>query len=167
MRVLVIVESAWGNTAAVAEAIADGLRPADIEVRSTDAADATLPADLDLLVVGGPTHAFGMSTPATRRSARERGATQVPERGIREWIDAVDAPPHRIRVATFDTRTVAPRLPGSAAKKALKQLVGLGFEPAAKAETFGVHGYEGPLADGELGRATDWGARLAETVAAV
>ncbi|GLI26981.1 flavodoxin [Agromyces rhizosphaerae] len=166
MRVLVVVESAWGNTAAIAEAIADGLRPADVEVVTTDAADAALPADLDLLLVGGPTQGFGMSTPDTRRTARDRGAPRVPERGIREWIDALDSAPRRIRVATFDTRTVTPRLPGSAAKKALKQLVGLGFEPAAKAETFGVHGFEGPLADGELGRATDWGGSLAQVVAA-
>jgi hypothetical protein len=57
---------------------------------------------------------------------------------------------------------VTPRLPGSAAKKAMKRLVALGFRPLAKPETFGVHGYSGPVADGELDRARQWGTELAE-----
>ena len=71
-------------------------------------------------------------------------------------------PPRRaVPVATFDTRVVKPRLPGSAAKKAMKKLVARGFRPAAKPETFGVHGYGGPIADGEVERARAWGAELA------
>jgi hypothetical protein len=46
----------------------------------------------------------------------------------------------------------------------MKRLVGLGFRPAAKPETFGVHGYSGPIADGELERARQWGAEIAGTL---
>ncbi|WP_395244659.1 flavodoxin family protein [Agromyces sp. MMS24-K17] len=160
MRALVVVESVWGNTEALARAIVAGLG-AGATLTTADAAPDSLPADLDLLVVGGPTHAFGMSRPETRASAREQGATLVPERGIREFIAGLGTPPRGMRVATFDTRTVSPRLPGSAAKKALKRLVGLGFEPLAKPVSFGVHGYTGPLAEGEVARAEAWGKEFA------
>ncbi|MGH1564054.1 flavodoxin family protein [Mumia sp. DW29H23] len=166
-RVQVVYESIWGNTESVARAIADGvasrLGPDAVTVQPASA-QTSLDPEADLLVVGGPTHAFGMSKAATRESARDRGAARIPDSGIREWIAGLPFPRNAVSVATFDTRTVSPRLPGSAAKKALKRLVSQGFEPAAKPKTFGVHGYEGPLADGELERARAWGAQLAAGV---
>lgn len=163
MRALVVYESIWGNTEAIARAVAAGIGH-DVEIVSTDDAPPTLHDDVDLVVVGGPTHAFSMSSMTTRESARQQGATSIPLRGIREWIESLPAPSRRVRVATFDTRTVSPRLPGSAAKKAMKRLVARGLEPAAKPETFGVHGYGGPLADGEEDRANAWGGSLAAIV---
>jgi hypothetical protein len=163
MRALVVYESIWGNTEAIARAVASGLG-VDVEVTSADDASPSMPDGVDLVVVGGPTHAFSMSSGTTRESARQQGATSIPLRGIREWIEGLPAPTRRIRVATFDTSTVAPRLPGSAAKKAMKRLMARGLEPAAKPETFGVHGYGGPLADGEEDRAKAWGASLASIV---
>ena len=74
---------------------------ADVATASVD-----LPADLDLLVVGAPTHAFSLSRPSTRADAVRQGAP--PERataGLREWLTA--APPQdarRLPVAVFDTR---------------------------------------------------------------
>jgi flavodoxin len=164
MHALVVVESIWGNTEAIARAVAVGIGD-DVEVVGVDDAPPAIPDDVDLVVVGGPTHAFTMSTASTRESARQQGATSIPVRGIREWVEELSPPGRAVRVATFDTRTVSPRLPGSAAKKAMRRLVALGLEPAAKAETFGVHGYSGPLADGEETRATEWGASLAATLA--
>ena len=74
-RALVVYESVLGNTQAVAKAIAEGLgesRPVTVKEVS-DAPDA-IPPDVGLLVVGGPTHAFGMSRPETRAdAAREAG----------------------------------------------------------------------------------------------
>lgn len=164
MRTLIVVESIWGNTEAIARAVATGIG-GDVEVVGTDAAPNRVPDDVDLLVVGGPTHAFTMSTPATRKSAKEQGAEHIPVRGIREWLAGLATPARPPRVATFDTRTVSPRLPGSAAKKAIKHLVRRGMQPVAKPETFGVHGYSGPLADGEEARAEEWGRALAAAVA--
>lgn len=163
MRALVVYESIWGNTEAIARAVASGLG-ADAVVTSADDAPPSMPDGIDLVVVGGPTHAFSMSSGTTRESARRQGATSIPLRGIREWIEGLPAPTRPVRVATFDTRTVAPRLPGSAAKKAMKRLMARGLEPAAKPETFGVHGYGGPLVDGEEDRAKAWGASLASIV---
>jgi hypothetical protein len=166
MRALVIYESIWGNTEQLAREVAAGIGDG-ADVVAAESAPAELDAELDLLVVAGPTHAFSMSTEATRQSARQQGAERIPVRGIREWIEALSSPARAVPVATFDTRVVSPRLPGSAAKKAMKRLVGLGFRAVAKPETFGVHGYTGPLADGELERARRWGADLAGKVPAV
>ncbi|WP_198416174.1 hypothetical protein [Cryobacterium cheniae] len=121
--------------------------------------------DVELLILGGPTHAFSMSTASTRNSAKQQGAEHIPERGIREWIEGQQSPRRALAVATFDTRAVSPQLLGSAAKKAMKRLVALGCRPVAKPETFGLHGYSGPLADGELERAQRWGADLRKLIA--
>ncbi|MET0932941.1 MAG: hypothetical protein ABWX56_04455 [Mycetocola sp.] len=166
MRALVIVESIWGNTDQLAREVAAGLGGDRTEVVDAASAPSAIAPDVDLVVVAGPTHAFSMSTAATRESARKQGAERIPERGIREWIEAQPSPGRAIPVATFDTRVVTPRLPGSAAKKAMKRLIALGFRPLAKPETFGVHGYAGPVADGELERARRWGEGLARQLPA-
>ena len=53
MSALVVVESMWGNTREVGEAIARGLG-ADVSVVDVSQAPSTVPDDVDLLVVGGP-----------------------------------------------------------------------------------------------------------------
>ena len=166
MRAVVVFESIWGNTEQIAREVAAGIGGERTDVVDAASAPAALADDVDLLVVGGPTHAFSMSTEATRESARQQGAVHIPASGIREWIEAHPSPGRDVPVATFDTRVVSPRLPGSAAKKAMKRLVALGFRPIAKPETFGVHGYSGPVADGELERARRWGTELARLLPA-
>ncbi len=160
MHVVVVFESLWGNTEQLAREIAAGIGERT-DVVDAESMPGSLDVDVDLLVVGGPTHAFSMSTSSTREAAKQQGAEHIPGEGIREWIAALSSPGRAVPVATFDTRVVSPRLPGSAAKKAMKRLVALGFRPIAKPETFGVHGYAGPVADGELERARRWGTEIA------
>jgi hypothetical protein len=161
MHAMVVYETLWGNTEQIAREVAAGIDGESVEVVDAASAPPVIEADIDLLVVGAPTHAFSMSTTSTRDAARQQGATDIPARGIREWIEGLAKSARAVPVATFDTRVVTPRLPGSAAKKAMKRLVSLGFRPAAKPETFGVHGYSGPVADGELERARQWGRTVA------
>jgi len=61
---LIVYESMYGGTRQVAEAIADGLS-ASTRCTVTEVGDAptVVGPDVDLLVIGAPTHAFGMSTP--------------------------------------------------------------------------------------------------------
>jgi hypothetical protein len=165
MHAVVVFETLWGNTEQVAREIAEGIGLEAAEMVEAVSAPAVLETDVDLLVVGGPTHAFSMSSEKTRESAKQQGATNIPLRGIREWIESLSSPGRDVLVATFDTRVTSPRLPGSAAKKAMKRLVALGFRPVAKPESFGVHGYSGPVTDGELERARRWGERLGADVA--
>lgn len=161
MHAVVVFETLWGNTEQLAREIAQGIGVEATEVMDAVSAPAVLESDVDLLVVGGPSHAFSMSSEKTRASARQQGAESIPLRGIREWIASLSSPGRDVPVATFDTRVTSPRLPGSAAKKAMKRLVALGFRPAAMPETFGVHGYSGPVSDEELERARRWGEQFA------
>lgn len=157
MRAIVVYESMWGNTEAVAKVIADEVgRTMSVRLVEVGAAPPTV-AGFDLLVVGGPTHGFSMSRPATREAAvTQHGAPRTPTVGIREWIAGLPHLDRPVVAAEFDTRVQTPRLPGSAAKAARHELRTLGFDVSLKAKTFRVHGYEGPLVDGELGRAVAW-----------
>jgi hypothetical protein len=161
MRALVMYESLWGNTEKIARAIAHELEPEmDVDVVDSDRAPSELDC-YDLVVVGGPTHAFSMSRPATREGALQKnGAPHAPQRGLREWLDDLKPIAIPIPAAVFDTRVESPRLPGSAAKAARHELRSRGFDTARKAESFHVHGYEGPLVDGEVERAAMWARAL-------
>lgn len=157
MRALVVYESLWGNTEKVARAVADKLADiGTVEVVDSDAAPATVDG-YDLVVVGGPTHAFSMTRATTRADAvKSHSAPHEPVRGIREWLNEVGRPATAIPTLAFDTRVDKPRFPGSAAKSARHELRSLGFETSVKQQTFRVYGYEGPLLDGELERARAW-----------
>ena len=158
-RALVVYESMFGNTQAIAHAIAEGLAPRlSVELAEVSAAPTTLD-DVDLLVAGGPTHAFGLSRRSTRESATEQAPDRLVSRGIglREWLDAVHDDPATTLIATFDTRVSRPRVPGSAARAASRRLRRLGFRRADGPKSFYVTGMIGPLVDGETERARRWG----------
>lgn len=168
MRAVVVFESMFGNTETVARAIAEGMASAlDVEVIEAAEAPALLD-DVDLLVVGGPTHAFGMSRPNTRQDARQRARGHVVSQGIgiREWLAELHPVARPIAAAAFDTRIDKPRVPGSAARGAERRLRRLGFAMAAPARTFFVSDVAGPLMDGELERARGWGTQVSARTAA-
>jgi hypothetical protein len=169
MRALVVFESMFGNTEAIARAIAEGLAAeATVEVVEVSAAPPSIPAGVDLLVVGGPTHAHGMSKPESRADSARRAGDRLVSRGsgIREWLEGLSGGPTTVVAAAFDTRIKGPGLLwGSAAKGADKLLRGRGFRVAAAPESFLVDGPTGPLFDrlveGEAERARAWGVALA------
>lgn len=162
-RALVVFESMFGSTALVARAVGDGLRDlveADV-VRA--APGVVVGEDVDLLIVGGPTHAFGMSRPGTRESAGQQGADleAATGPGLREWL-ADARPTDALSVAAFDTRIRKRGVPGSAARAAERRLRRTGARVLAPAESFWVAGTSGPLLPGEEDRARLWGHRLAD-----
>lgn len=162
-RAVVVFESMWGNTEKIARAVARGLGESmDVEVDDVASRPAPPDDDVALLVAGGPTHAFSMTRRSTRTDARTRGASQADvEIGLREWLDALPDGRHPQRVATFDTRVGAVRhVPGSAAKGAARKARRHGY-PAEDCESFWVGDSAGPLLEGELERAAEWGRRLA------
>ncbi|NLI19161.1 MAG: flavodoxin family protein [Actinomycetales bacterium] len=164
MNVLIVVESMFGNTRAVADAVAEGLRAGGAAVVVGDVTEVppAVPHGTDLLVVGGPTHAFSMTRESTRTDALSKAHAEnsgaKAATGIREWIAA--ATPDQVRVVTFDTRVKKAFIPGSAAKSAAKSLAEHGFTHAERGETFWVADTPGPLVDGELERAQEWGRSL-------
>jgi hypothetical protein len=169
MRALVVFESMFGNTQIVARAVADGLSSCmAVDVVEVGAAPTVIDNDVELLVVGGPTHAFGMSRPATREGAAKQAAQGVVSTGIglREWLAAVQGGSASVAAAAFDTRFKKPRwLVGSAGRAVEKRLRGLGFRVVTQTQSFYVGGTPGPLLDGEPERALRWGERLGSEVA--
>lgn len=160
MTTLVVHESMFGNTRAVAQAIAAALPG---PVVTTDVVDAPnpLPAHIDLLIVGGPTHAFSMSRSSTRHDAVAQGAAPEDEsRGIRDWLGALPPSP-QMAVATFDTRVAkVRRLPGSAARSASRVVEKRRLGHVIAMESFYVDGVDGPLLAGEVERAGHWARTL-------
>jgi hypothetical protein len=167
MRVRVVHESMFGNTETVARAVADGLSSVpgvEVDLVPVHLASTDL-SGVDLLVVGGPTHAFSMSRESTRADALTKGADEAEASGpgIREWIEELRPTPNT-SVAAFDTRVRHPRVPGSAARAARKHLRERGFKAVDPATTFWVEGTTGPLLEGEEARARSWGADLGAAV---
>lgn len=155
MHAVVVYESCFGNTSAVAAAIADGLRDAGAEVDALPAESAPAAIAADLVLVGAPTHNMGLPTAASRRQAAAKGAT-VSLRGVREWIDglrSVDG-----RVLTFGT-TTGGAFAGSAGKAIVRALERAGV-PAERGTDFRVTGTPGPLAAGQADEARAWGRSL-------
>jgi hypothetical protein len=169
MRAVVIYESIFGNTKAVAEAIADGLRGRfELCVAEVSAAPSSL-VGIDLLVVGGPIHAWSMTRAMTRKGAREQAAAAQVEPpstgiGLREFLqDLPSAPETGIAAAAFDTAIRTSWFPsGSAATPAARRLEAHGYTLLVKPEHFYVSDTQGPLEDGELERARAWGTGLAD-----
>lgn len=164
MKALIIYESMFGNTLALAEQIAKGMTEV-VETELTEVGDApAVPGeDIGLLVIGGPTHAFSMSRATTRESAREETDKPLVSKGIgiREWLEALPRSKKKIPAAAFDSRVDKPRLPGSAAAAAEKRLKRAGYRLPDGIESFYVEGMTGPLVDGELERARAWGKTIA------
>jgi hypothetical protein len=163
VRGFVVYESLFGNTARIAQAVVDGLKD-HLDVEQHDVAEGQLPEGADLLVMGGPTHAFSMSRANTRQDAVNQGAKADPTIGLREWLEELpegnDTP-----FAAFDTRVdMVRRLPGSAAKSATKVARKRGYQLLTRPESFYVQDTPGPLLDGEAQRAEVWGAQLAQSL---
>lgn len=152
MRARIIVESCFGNTHAIAEALAEGLRSGGAEVTVAAAAEAgPVGPDVGLVVLAAPTHNMSLPTPASRDQAVKRGG-QAPASGVREWIAAA-APISGARLVTVDTAAPGP-FSGSAAKDAQRRAKARGWR-AERGPSFLMAGEH--LRDGELERARQLG----------
>jgi flavodoxin I len=159
MRALVIYDSLYGNTEKIAHAIGDGLSGSIGESGSVDVvkvgdAHPDQLAGLDLLLVGPPPQG-SQPSPAARDFLN-----RIPKGSLAG-----------VKVAAFDTRgnvdklgvpRVISRFLGSffAAPRILSTLEKKGGQAVKPPEGFFVVDTEGPLQDGELQRATDWGRQI-------
>jgi hypothetical protein len=161
MKAVVVYESLWGNTAAVARAIAEGIGDG-AQALSTAEATAEAVAGSDLIVAGSPLLGFSLPNDqmidTIRTSPRsEPNPPDLSQPSMRAWLDGLARGSGR--GAGFETRIWWS--PGSAAKAIAKRLERAGFAPAGKPAKFVVTGRTGPLKDGELERARAWGVELA------
>jgi flavodoxin len=176
MKITIVYESMFGNTHEVAQAISDGIGQGnpDAEVECVPVADASpeLITSSDLLVVGGPTHIRGMTSGMSRKmgisgeeKAEAKGETphelepDAEGPGLRDWFDDLPKTRDGGRAAAFDTRLGSP-MAGGAAHGIARRLRKHGYQLVADSEGFIVDDAYGPLREGEIERAKQWGAQL-------
>lgn len=172
MRAVIVYESMYGNTHAVADAIEVGLSSAfDANVVPVAQASPEVLSGVGLVVVGGPTHAHGMSRPATRKAAVEAAKNKAARLtvepgalgpGLRDWFTTLGR--YQVKAAAFDTRLHGPAtLTGRASSGVSRLLREHGFDVIAPPESFLVTKQD-RLEPGEVTRARHWGAALAARV---
>ena len=156
MQALVIYDSVFGNTEKVAQSIAAGLRTAhETQCLHTGSVSIAQIAAADIIVMGSPTRGF-KATPATHSVLES-----IPSGALQGK-----------KVAAFDTRILLTGVKGLLFRKLIDKggyaapIIAGALESKAgtlalPAEGFFVKGEEGPLVDGELERASDWGKKLA------
>lgn len=146
MKALVLYESTWGNTEKIAQAIAAGLAGGTRALPLKSAGAGELDR-IDLLVVGSPVI-----------NGRPSPSMQAYLRSVKPETAA------KLKVAAFDTRLKSrfATMLGNAASRITENLNKLGSKAVAKPQGFIVKGQKGPLADGEIDRATRWGNDLAQ-----
>ena len=164
MKAIVVYESLWGNTAAVARAIAEGLGP-DARAMSTAEATRDVVGDADLIVAGAPVHGFSLPREDGRANVgKNPGKAPSPpdlsHPSMRSWL--AELPKGNGWFAAFDTRFRW--TPGSATSGIMKGLQRAGYRQLARREKFLISGTYGPMRDGELERAKAWGGALAAGV---
>lgn len=165
MRAIVVFESHWGNTAAVARAIAEGIGP-DARALTTSEATPELIAEADLVVAGAPVMAFGLPSDAmianTTADPKAPVPADVSHPSLRTWLEQlphVDAGSAVHRAASFETKLWWS--PGGATGGIESRLRKAGFSTLARAKKFVVKSAYGPLREGEFERARAWGSELA------
>lgn len=175
MKTVIVYESMFGNTRALADAIAKGLGPENHTVVVPVAqAEVGLLEGAGLVVVGGPTHMHGMSRANTRKAAADvagkpgRGLKIEPDAegpGLREWFAGQRQ--DGIPAAAFDTRLKGPAvLTGRASKSIARLLRQHGFTLLTRPVSFLVTRDNRLRADEEE-RAQEWGRKLAGQVTAM
>jgi len=157
MKALIVYDSFFGNTEKIAQAIGQGLgSQGEVEARRVGDVTPQQLAGVQLLIVGSPTRGFRAS------EATMKFLNSIPAGGLRG-----------VKVAAFDTRMSLKdlnnailnfvfwlKLGGYAAKPIADALQKSGGELLAAPEGFFVKASEGPLHDGELERAAEWGRKI-------
>ena len=172
MKAIVVYESYWGNTASVAQAIAEGLGEGAKAMSTAEAKGEAL-AGAGLIVAGSPIIAFSLPSEKTRNNMLAKPDKKAPSPpdlshpSIRTWLVALpqacaSGGGAAVRAAAFETGFKLS--PGGSAGKILRMLEEKGYQPLAKKQRFFVKSSYGPMKEGELDRAKAWGAELAKAV---
>jgi hypothetical protein len=164
MQAIVVYESHWGNTKAVADAIAEGLGP-DARALTTNQATPELLEVADLIVAGAPVLGFSLPNERMVESLTAQGAPSTPDTSsvpLRTWLSGL--PRGKGAHAAFETRIRWS--PGGATGSIERGLEAAGYRRISAPQKFVVKGKYGPLREGELERARAWGTELAAAMRA-
>ncbi|MCK7476747.1 MAG: hypothetical protein M0C28_03705 [Candidatus Moduliflexus flocculans] len=91
MKAIVVYESYWGNTASVAQAIAEGIGP-EAKAMPTDQAVGDALVGIDLIVAGSPIIAFSLPSEKTRNDMLAKPDKKAPSPAdlshpsMRSWL---------------------------------------------------------------------------------
>jgi hypothetical protein len=176
MRALVVYESMFGNTRAVADEVGAGLATwCDVHVVPVSRVSAEQVTAADLVVVGAPTHLCGISGPMTRQGAVRqasdpaRHVTLDPtamDSGVREWLATLAEGQH-FSAAVFDTRVaVSPLVTRRAGTRIARALRRHGCRLVGPPQSFLVT-KQTRLVAGELDRARAWAVGLSQRLNAL
>lgn len=155
---LIVVESHFGNTVALAEALAATLRTNGVPTRVWMAHEATneLPNDVTRVLVACPTHEGTMSTAQTRKRAAGIGAKDSTDtQGVREWLEELGLEAE-VEFVVFDTVRADHGDDRSAADAAIDLLRSRGLLGVERGPSFTVEGVAGPLSPGQLQLVRAW-----------
>jgi flavodoxin len=162
VNAIVVHESHWGNTEAVARAIAEGLGPG-ARVLSTSEAIGSALDGVELIVAGAPLMALRLPTDKMVGGIEGKPGEPVPEVSqptLRAWLAGL---PHgKGAGAAFETKLHWS--PGGVTGAIEKGLTAAGYARISDGQKFIVTGRAGPLRIGELDRAREWGSQLARIV---
>ena len=146
-KAIVIYDSKFGNTEKIAKALSEGMKKEGLEAdcMRIDNVNLNKLGEYEILAIGAPTHAFGISKP------------------MKEFLKKLESVNLQNKKAfAFDTKMKS-RFAGSAAKgieKQLKKLQMTIIRPYASAI---VKGTEGPLEEGAEEKFTQIGSEIAKT----
>ena len=166
MRVLVVTETYWGNTARVADAIATELVPAHrVRLLAAGDVDELELGSADLVIVGAPTHVHGLPGPRSRAAAVKQGRLseeRARAEGVRELLARIPRSTGAV-AAAFDTRVPgAVLVTGAASRGIARRLRKRDYRCVVPPESFLVEGKTPVLAAGELDRARVWARRVVD-----
>lgn len=152
MKTIIVYDSFFDNTRNIALAISKAFSPKEIIVKKVDPSNTSELKNFDLIIIGSPTRAFR------------------PSPNIKDYLNKIPRFDGKI-VAAFDTRmSVADT--NSRFLRTMAKMFGYAADPIAKTikrkggkliiapEGFFVKDTKGPLKEGELKRAEDWGKRI-------
>lgn len=143
MNVWILYESRLGNTAQLADKIAQAM-VRSARVRLLSASQAGIPTGVDLLLIGVPSH---------RHSRPD---------AVFDWLRRLPvAALNGVKFSVFDVRFMPSRwFQTSTAIKVGRAILRRGGQYACPPESFYLSGHEGPLAEGEQQRAIGWASHM-------
>ncbi len=144
MKALLIYDSNYGNTKEIALSITKGLGSSSKCVTVSEFKRENLNG-VTHLVVGSPILGWR------------------PSENMNRWLDSLGSEDLKeIMVVSFDTRMKI-FFHGDAAKKILSRLIDKGGKKLSDPKVFFVKDKEGPLFEGELERAEEWGKEISNS----
>jgi flavodoxin len=146
-RAIIVYESKYGNTKKAGEAIAEGMTGIETTMKETREVKPQDLSGYDVIILGSPNHMGG------------------PVGSIKKLIDDMGGLNMSGKyTAVFDTYMMADF--EKAVKKMEKQITekNHGIKIAASGLSIKLTGFKGPIADGELPKAKEFGEKIAKAV---